>query len=93
MKTKNLIKSLLPKIIGIIFSVAFIVFVLCQLSATSYVVLLGGLNILLLWYFIKDQKSAQGAWNIVKEYRDLIEALEDRIEELEDKIEEIENTK
>lgn len=66
MKLKAIIKALLPYIIGTILTVAVIIFVLLQLSAASYLVLLICVNVIVLWVWIKsnnDLLKANRRWN------------------------------
>jgi len=91
-KIKQLFKALFMVGIVIFFSVGFIAFVLFRLSAISYVVLLAGLNVFLLWYFIKGHISVQEAWDRAHPNFDIKE-LRERIEVLENDIEELKNNK
>lgn len=66
MKLKAIIKALLPYIVGTILTVAVIIFVLLQLSAASYLVLLVCINVIVLWVWIKsnnDLSKANRRWN------------------------------
>lgn len=66
MKLKQLIQALLPYIVGMILTVAVIIFVLLQLSAASYLVLLVCINVIVLWVWIKsnnDLSKANRRWN------------------------------
>lgn len=57
MKLKQLIQALLPYVVGVILTVAVIIFVLLQLSAASYLVLLVCINVIVLWIWIKSNNE------------------------------------
>lgn len=66
MKLKQIIQALLPYIVGTILTVAVIIFVLLQLSAASYLVLLVCINVIVLWIWIKsnnDLSKANRRWS------------------------------
>lgn len=54
MKLRIIIKALLPYVVGAILTVAVIIFVLLQLSAASYLVLLVCINVIVFWIWIKS---------------------------------------
>lgn len=66
MKLTTIIKALIPYIVGVILTIAVVIFVLLELSAASYLVLLVCINVIVLWIWIKsnnDLSRANKLWN------------------------------
>lgn len=86
MKLKQLIQALFPYIVGTILTVAVIIFVLLQLSAASYLVLLVCINVIVLWIWIKsnnDLSKANRRWsNNTNEFFDRMADAESNIRDI-----------
>lgn len=86
MRLRSIIKAIFPYIIGLILTVAVVIFVLLQLSAESYLVLLVCINVVILWIWIRSNNESLRAnrlWsNNTNEFFDRMADAESNIREI-----------
>lgn len=82
----KIILELLPYLVCIILTIAVIIFVLMQLSAASYLVLLVCINVIVLWIWAKSNRHNAKVnfltYNSTSEFYDRLADIEEDIQEL-----------
>lgn len=90
MKLKQIIKMLLPYLVGIVLFTAVVIFVLLQLSAASYLVLLVCINVVVAWIWLKSNDDANRTYrmwdNNTNEFFDRMAEAESDIREIKEKL-------
>lgn len=90
MKLKQIIKMLLPYLVGIVLFTAVVIFVLLQLSAASYLVLLVCINVVVVWIWLKSNSDANRTYrmwdNNTNEFFDRMAEAESDIREIKEKL-------
>lgn len=90
MKLKQIIKMLLSYLVGIVLFTAVVIFVLLQLSAASYLVLLVCINVVVVWIWLKSNSDINRTYrmwdNNTNEFFDRMAEAESDIREIKEKL-------